>query len=532
MKLNNYMRLAMGVLAMGVAITFSSCTSEFDEWNTDHNSATEEDMTHDGLNTGAFFAQMEHNVFIVGYNKGGAFQIEDMLTGGLFCGYFSNIKEQYDIGSLHNAHYLLPEKWVNQPFNDTYTNVMQPWQKLVVNSEKNNTVAVTALANVVKVFAMSRITDMYGPIPYTKFGTGIAVAYDSQEDVYKSFFSELDDAIDVLTDYYNADTSAKILANFDYVFQGNVESWIKFANTLRLRLALRICYADETLAKTEAQKSFDHALGFLESDAEHANGSNFTFVNPYWEVTQSFKDMRMGACIESYLKGYNDPRTTIYFSEAADGGGIHGVYPGLRINGQDAYTDKTSVMNVAQTDPVQWMSGAESFFLRAEAKLRWDMGSETVQDLYENGIRASFTEEGASGVEAYIANSQSKPADFEDNSGRGNDAQAVSTITIAWDDNANFETKLERIITQKYLAIFPDEQEAWSEFRRTGYPKLFTIAYNASNGAVSTQQQIRRLRFPDSEYSNNNENVTAAVGLLGGADTGGTKLWWDKNPNH
>lgn len=180
---------------------------------------------------------------------------------------------------------------------------------------------------------------------------------------------------------------------------------------------------------------------------------------------------------------------------------------------------------------MQWMSGAESFFLRAEAKLRWDMGSTSAQELYQSGVRTSFQERGVSGVDSYLQ-SNDKPADFSDNSNNGRDASALSTITPKWDDNASFEVKLERIITQKYLAIFPDGQEAWSEFRRTGYPKLFTIDYNASNGVVSTDLQIRRLRFPASEYSNNSANVQAAVGLLGGADNGGTKLWWDKNPKH
>lgn len=532
MKLNNNIKLTMGIAVVGLSLSATSCTSEFDKWNTDSNSATEEDMTHDNMNTGAFFAQMEHNVFIVGLDKGGAFQIEDMLTGGLYSGYFSNIKESYDVGSLHNAHYVFTDKWMNQPFNDTYTNVMQPWLQLYTNSEKNETPAVTALGNVVKVFAMSRITDMYGPIPYTKFGTGINVAYDSQEDVYKKFFEELDDAIDVLTNYYNSDSSSKLLANFDYVFAGDVASWVKFANTLRLRLALRVVYANESLAKTEAQKSFSCQLGFLEDDAIHSNSSKYSYLNPYWEVMQSWGDMRLGASLESYLNGYNDPRSSVYFDAATDGGGIHGVYPGLRISGQSSYTNTTSAMNVESNSSMQWMSGAESFFLRAEAKLRWDMGSTSVQDLYEAGVKKSFTLKGVSGADTYLADSESTPADFVDNSGNGRDASAVSTITIAWDDDADFETKLERIITQKYLAIFPDEQEAWSEYRRTGYPKLFPVDYNGSGGTVSTSLQVRRLRFPTSEYSNNQANVQAAVGLLGGADNGGTKLWWDKNPRH
>ena len=169
MKLNK--KITCGVATLAAAFALSSCTGEFEKWNSDSNSASEEDMGRDNWSTGGFFAQMEHNVFIVGQDKGGAFQITDMLTGGLFSGYFSNIKESYDVGSLHNAHYLMPDKWVNQPFNDTYQNVMQPWSTLNKNSEAAGTQAVTALGNIVKVFGMARITDMYGPIPYSKFGT-------------------------------------------------------------------------------------------------------------------------------------------------------------------------------------------------------------------------------------------------------------------------------------------------------------------------------------------------------------------------
>ncbi len=529
MKLNKIITGSIAVLAS--AFILSSCTSEFDKWNTDNNSASEEDMKHDNMNTGAFFAQMQHNVFTVGKDLGGTFQIIDMLTGGIYSGYFSNIKASYDVGSVHNAHYLLPDKWVNEPFNRAYTNIMQPWLSLKTNSDNAGTAAVTSLANVVKVFGMSRIADMYGPLPYTKFGTDINVAYDSQEEVYKAFFTELDEAIDRLTAYYIASPSSKLLANFDYVFGGDVESWIRFANTLRLRLALRVAYADEALARTEAQKSFDSTVGFLEKNASHANGARFSFTNPCWEVCNSFNDMRMGASVESYLNGYNDPRMAVYFNEAADGGGYHGVYPGLQISNQGDYTGSTSNINLLENSGMQWMSAAESFFLRAEAKLRWGMGEATAQYLYEAGVRASFQERGVSGVDSYLA-SDNTPADFEDNSGNGRDASAAGSISVRWDDNAGFETKLERIITQKYLAVFPDGQEAWSEFRRTGYPRLFTIDYNGSGGVVSTQLQIRRLRFPTSEYSNNNAYVMQAVGLLGGADNGGTKLWWDKNPNH
>lgn len=531
MKIAKYIKLTGSLATLAAAVALTSCTSEFDKWNSDPNSANEEQMSYDGNSTGGFYAQMQHNTKIVGQDKGGAFQITDMLTGGLFSGYFSNIKESYDVGSNHNAHYVLTDKWMNQPFNDTYTNVMSPWKQLKKNAEKAETPNIIHMANIVKVYGMHRISDMYGPIIYSEFGNGAQNAYDNQKEVYNQFFKELDEAIDALTALYESDNSVKLLKKFDYIFGGDVSKWIKFANTLRLRLALRVVYADATLAQTEAQKSFDNSVGFLEEMAIHSNDAKYSYLNPFWEVTISWSDMRMGACIESFLTGYNDPRGSVYFNEAKNGGGLHGVYPGLQIRNQSSYTNKTSAMNVTSGDGMMWMSGAESFFLRAEANLRWGMGSETAQSYYEQGVRQSFQERSVSGADSYL-NSSAAPAAFSDNSGNGRDASAVSTITPKWNESDGFETKLERIITQKYLAGFPDGQEAWSEYRRTGYPKLFPIDYNGSGGVVNTNTQIRRLRFPTAEYSTNAANVQAAVNMLGGADNGGTKLWWDQNPRH
>ena len=76
--------------------------------------------------------------------------------------------------------------------------------------------------------------------------------------------------------------------------------------------------------------------------------------------------------------------------------------------------------------------------------------------------------------------------------------------------------------------MFPEGMEAWSEFRRTGYPKIFPVVKNYSGGTIDTEKQIRRLPFPQTEYDNNNENVKNAISLLNGADHGGTSLWWDK----
>jgi len=151
----------------------------------------------------------------------------------------------------------------------------------------------------------------------------------------------------------------------------------------------------------------------------------------------------------------------------------------------------------------------------------------TPQELYEKGVSSSLEQYGLAGdVEAYLS-SNAKPSAYAGLRGSPA-AEAPSDITPAWDDNATQEKKLERIITQKWIAIYPLGQEAWSEFRRTGYPKLFPVVDNLSNGKVNTNVQVRRVPFPASEYDGNKAEVEKAVQLLGGEDTGGTRLWWDK----
>ena len=154
----------------------------------------------------------------------------------------------------------------------------------------------------------------------------------------------------------------------------------------------------------------------------------------------------------------------------------------------------------------------------------------TAKDLYEEGIRTSFSEWGATGADSYVANSTAKPAAFVDNSGQNNGTSAPSAITIAWNDNDSFETSLERLMTQKWIAMFPNGCEAWAEYRRTGYPKLLRVVSNRSNGVVDDDLQIRRVPFPISEYSTNPSGVAAGVAALGGLDNSGTKLWWDQKP--
>lgn len=527
--MKNYFTRIFYVGALFIAMSISSCTEKFSEWNINSHEATEDMMGRDNLLTGAFFAQMEKAVFIVGDNQGGAYQVTEVLAGDIFSGYMGNTGT-YSYATYHNSHYALYRSWYNEAFNEAYKNIMQPWYSIKQKSEKEQP-STYALATIVKVLGMLRITDMYGPIPYLEFGKKTKPSYDSQEEVYNSFFTELNSAIEHLTSIYNGNSSATVLSDYDYVYGGNVRKWIIFANTLRLRLAMRLAYVNPAKAQMEAEAAVNQTLGVMMTKDDSAylkQGASLSFKNPLWEISESFGDVRMGATMDSYLNGYGDPRLSVYFKKTSDDT-YRGVRSGISITNKSLYSEGPfSKLNNVIDDDMLWMDVSEAYFLRAEGALRgWNMGAETAQKLYEEGVKKSFESRGATGAIAYLANDTKVPTDYVDPVNTGNGTSARGTLTIKWDDASSFEEKLERIITQKWIAIYPDGQEAWTEFRRTSYPKILTVAMNKSNGEIDTDVQIRRLKFPTTEYENNVENVSTAVGLLKGADTGGTKLWWD-----
>jgi hypothetical protein len=243
----------------------------------------------------------------------------------------------------------------------------------------------------------------------------------------------------------------------------------------------------------------------------------------------------MGAPLESYLTGFNDSRTSKYVLAATDSavaGKIKGIREGVNIDAKGRYAGYSQL--VTFTSQIQLMTAAEAWFLKAEASLRGWAGAGVTQTDYETGVQTSFKQYGLDATN-YLqdATSTAKPyTDPKAITAGQNDIPAgspwLSTITIKWDNAASFDKKLERIITQKWLAMYPDGQEAWTEFRRTGYPKLFPVVINNSGGTISTTAFIRRINFAQSERNTNPAGVTGATQLLGGPDNGGTRLWWDK----
>ena len=512
---------------LACTVLFTACTDSFEKWNIDPNAATEEDMTHDNLNTGAYLTQMERGIFIVGENLGGRYQEVQALEGDLFASYLATITT-WGYTTYHNDHYSLYSDWYDKPFNDAYTNVMQPWKSICEKTDEGS--PARALATIIKVFGMHRVTDMYGPIPYKSFGSSVQAVYDSQKDVYYQFFNELDNAISVLTSYAENNSSA-YMADYDNVYAGNVSKWIKFANTLRLRLAMRISNVDEAKARQEAAAAINHSFGLMASaddDAALHQSSTLTFRHPLWEIGQSFNDERMSATMECYLKGYNDPRIKAYFLPTENNGDYKGARNGMSRPNKDNYKGVTSAPNFTQGSDMHWMYAAEAYFLLAEAQLRWGLGEMTAQKCYETGIATSFASAGVSGA-SYIRDNTSLPQPSFTDAYRRSTTDVngmLSNLTIAWNEDASNDEKMERIMIQKWIALYPDGQEAWSEMRRTGYPGWVRIQ-SMQTSEVSQNEMISRLKFPTTEYSNNSDNTKAAVTLLGGDDKAGTRLWWD-----
>ena len=544
MKLYNKMkRYRSGLLVATAALVtgMSACTKNFERYNTDNTGVTDGQLGPD-FNSLGFLKTAEMS--ILNFSGGGdpnSYQVQQNLNADCFSGYFMTPNP---FSSSNNTNYGLVPGWNGEAYKVGYLNVMSSVDKLKKGGIDKNFPAVWAVAQIVQVTAMSRVTDIYGPIPYSRVGEGLStVPYDSQQDVYKQFFAQLDNAAASLRAQINGGAALPFdFSTFDVVYNGNFTQWLRFANSLRLRLAMHIVKADLATAKAEAEKALNPANGGVITD----NADNMTvkvtgdFTNPLVFIAKNWADIRIGAAIQCYLTGYKDPRISRYMDKATDPAtGLKGEYKGIRI-GSQVDKSKYQTYSSLNTDdgaspaftlktPIQVMTAAEVYFLRAEAAFRgWSNAGGSVQQLYEQGITTSMAQWQVN-APGYLADDKSTPDAYTDPKNPANNSNGKpSTITIKWNESATDKDKMERIITQKWIAMFPEGQEAWTEFRRTGYPKLFPVVNNRSGNTISTDVQIRRLPFPQNEYNTNPATVADAVKLLGtGGDNGGTRLWWD-----
>lgn len=527
----NRIFIKLPATALVVALSAVSCTSNFTEINTNPYNPTEDDLEGDNFRIGAFFPQLQQYVIPIEKN---AYQRAQNLHADLFSGYMGLINN-FNNNNNPSTYYFV-DNYLNHTYENVFARIFGAWMDIRRNTPDYETSPNFALAQILKISALHRFADNWGPMPYSQVGAGsMQVPYDSQETVYRLFFDELEDAIDVLADFVSRNPGSMPLATHDMVYGGDFSQWIKYANSLRLRLGMRVCYVAPDLAEKNVRAALTHSGGVIESNADNAaikSGVGISILNPLEIMWDSYSDIRMGASITSYMNGYSDPRIEKYFQKSTFTGNNATKYPYIGVRIGTLITTKDtfkpfSAPNIASTDPVMWLNAAEVAFLRAEAALRgWDAGD--VQTYYEQGVRLSFEQWGAGSADEYLK-STALPARYDNPVNTGSSSAPVSTMTVVWDSaETDFEPRLEKIMTQKWLALFPNGQEAWTEFRRTDYPRLFTVEKNNSGGKVDSEKQVRRLPFTPTEKETNTENYEKAVELLGGSDTGGTNVWWDK----
>lgn len=527
-------------------VAFVSCTGDYLEINS--NPYQPGDLTPDGYGLSSAMSNIAGCVVSPDVNTA---QFTDCLLGGPMGGYYADSKVSGWDNTISN--YNPTDNWTNVFLKSDriipvlYTNLTVV-EKLCEESGDDMPLMV---ANIIKVAAMSRVTDTYGPIPYSQIGKDgkIETPYDPQDKVYDKFFEELTNSVNALNAKLVDNPDYTIPSSADYVYKGDVKKWIRFANSLKMRLAMRIVYADKEKAQARFVEAMDPVNGgIMEQNDQNAMWDYFkSSSNPIYvasrynsaEGSLTGGDSHAAADIICYMNGYNDNRREKYFVKSEYGYPEYvGVRRGIELSTLGKNARKYSGINVAESDPVIWMNAAETYFLRAEAVAVHGFTNPhetmTAKDLYEEGIRKSFEQWGAD-LGYYLEDNYSTPQTYNDPENVNSYSERLSEITVKWNDGAAQEEKQERIIIQKWIANWTLGNEAWADYRRTGYPKLIpaTAEGNKSGGKVDSELGARRMPYPADEYVSNKNNVLEAVSeYLKGADEMGTFIWWDCKPKN
>lgn len=535
----NYRYLA--AMLIGSLVVLSACTGNFESFNTNE-VGFPDDLKEQEFNKYGMPLRIVQQGIYFNYDWGGGknwtFQVMQNLGADMFCGYFHDFNPF--IEGHGNTTYNMQDGWNGSFWENTYGYILPEIRKSEELTEDTYP-SFFGITCILKVELMHRVADLYGPIIYTQFGMKTGSMPDTQDEAYRAFFKDLDTGIRSIRAYMEANPKVENFAKFDILMppgKRTYAEWIRFANSLRLRLAVRIAMADPVLAEAEARKALSDPSGLLEEDDEIVAVSTVGtgYNNPLGEISQSWGEAILNANLESYMVGYKDPRLPRYFDRATGGVGeelfpIKDTFKGIRQGTGFNHKNYTghSRSTIQQSSNAVLMTAAEVWFLRAEAALR-NWSAEDPRTCYRNGVRASFAQWSAGDVKDYLESTDT-PVGYKDAFSPAFDIEAVGTVTPAWDDAATREEKLEKIITQKWIACYPEGCEAWAEQRRTGYPRLFPVLVNDSRGKIDSQLGPRRLNFYVGIQTANPEQYEALKTALHGPDDCGTRLWWDTGRN-
>jgi hypothetical protein len=514
-----------------------SCTKNFDEINHDPNHPTE--VEPDFLLTSSILNTMD--LYDGSMNRVVFFNYAQHFSG--FQGEF----QRYTYSDGNNNTY-----WAN-----TYIECLQPLHQIEIayrdNPAYKNRVYI---ARIWKDYILSNTVSIWGGIPTDAALNGDpAIPYTKEEDLYYTLLDDLKslaDSIDLDGDRYSEVA--------DKIYQGNLLKWKKFANTLRLKLAIRISNpapnGNPQVAEAVVREIAAEEENTITNDGETAAakwGTTSDVWNPlYNEVIYEYTANKahipvVNESLIYYTVPYNDPRITVYAQPAAQGP-REGEYFGQNIaygggSGYARFPGENPHTNLKQDDYSyigEWflkpdaefvfLSDAESKFLKAEAALKgwWPNGS--AESYYYSGIESSFAHYGlsASEAQAYENTPGIRWGTASDTTGREVQFYDWLGIATSYIGEADY---LRQIVMQYWLAIPMQELEAWTLIRRT---RLLDFEPQFASYSGEYLYVPQRLPYPSSEYKTNTAEVLKAVQWLGGPDDLYTKLWFalpiKKNP--
>lgn len=430
------------------------------------------------------------------------------LIAGIYAGVISDAGDR--VWYQPEQQYLITNDTYSRIWDNTYTLTLNTYQFIETYEEEgyNN---YKAIAKIMKALHFSMLVDTYGDIIYTEaFGRGnnTQPAYDDDKAIYDTLYDDLNLAIDMID---NA-PDGTLAVSTDVMFDGDMEEWQKFANTLKLRMLIRQSNTGENLS-AKYSEIMGNGIGFINKTvsinpgyADEANQQNPFFtvhgLTPGGTAARNNEATRGNEFFVEFLKDNDDPRAERFFEPASTDGEIRGVPQNVYTN--DLRTDATSQLGpgliIESEQDLQVMLLSEALFLQAEAVQR-GLISGDAGELYKAGIVASFNE---LGVPDIVPEDPLDPTITTKEQAEIYESTAVSNL-VNWDLSVTAGKELETIITQKWVAVgFITGFEAWMDRVRTNFPSNIPIPVGARNATFPSN-----LLYPTSEVTANADQVPA-----------------------
>ena len=410
-------------------------------------------------------------------------------------------------------------------FTGLFAGPLQDYQKTIIGADSASHPSTAGPARVMQSWVFQNMTDLWGDIPYSAAlkgeagGVAFTPPYDAQKDVYYGLLKTLTDAATGMATGTTVNDPG--LGSADPIYNGNDAKWVKLANSLRARLAMRMSKADPAKAASELAAAF--AGGMISANSENAQlnwPGDGVYDNPWAANFATRDDHRMAKTLLDTMNALADPRLPVYAQPTkADPTVYAGMQNGLDNTFTATYFNTTSRpgaifypgstvygtfgTSAGKATPSYLMTYAEVAFLQAEAAERSLGGLNPAQaaGFYNAGVTASITQWGGSGAAA---------------------AAYLARPGVAYIPGA---TGLKQIGLQKWIALFTQGTEAWSEWRRTGNPA--SIKPGPKMYADVGPIVPRRLLYPPNEQAVNGAALATAI-TRQGPDLQATHVWWDK----